>query len=415
MSKKSARFAAIYKMKILQISLAFPKSGVGGIDADLANALAKNGHDVTVVVLDSDATDEERLPRKVGLISMLRVKTGRVFNVGYLKKGLTFLSIPHVVRREIAKHLGGREFDLILFEAPPVTLWPVVKWAMARFKCPSFLMQKDIFPQNAVDLGAFGRRSLLYIYFRRQEKMMLKTATRIGCMSRGNVEYILKHNPWLPRKKVVLFPNTCELRPVAKRDRAAFEKSCGIPENACVFLFSGNMGKPQNVPFLCSCMEKLEGGENAYFAAIGSGTESGYVKEFIEKRMPRNGRFFQKLPIDEYNRLAANCDVGIVSLDPRYTIPNYPSKTLSYMELSMPILASTDMCTDYRNLIEDEAVCGLWSPAGDAEKFVENARVLAGDSALRERLGRAGREYLEKHFDVSMSVKILEDFMAVRP
>ena len=66
-------------MKILQISLAFPKSGVGGIDADLANALAKNGHDVTVVVLDSDATDEERLPRKVGLISMLRVKTGRVF------------------------------------------------------------------------------------------------------------------------------------------------------------------------------------------------------------------------------------------------------------------------------------------------------------------------------------------------
>ena len=402
-------------MRILQISLAFPKSGVGGLYADLANALAKSGHDVTVVVMDAEATPEEQHLRKVGILSMLRVKIGKVFNVGYLKKGLTFLGIPYAVRGEIKKHLSDKNFDLILFEAPPVTLVPAVKWAMKHFKCPSFLMQKDIFPQNAVDLGAFGKFSLPYFYFRHKEKQMLKTATCVGCMSKGNIDYIVKHNPYLDPKKVVMFPNTSEIHPsVEKRDREDFEKKYGIPRDACVFLFSGNMGKPQNIPYLCSCVENFEGHDKQYFVAIGSGTDGEYMKNFIESKMPRNGRFISRLPVAEYNKLAANCDVGLVSLDPRYTIPNYPCKTLSYMEFSMPIVAFTDLCTDYRNLLEDEAVCGLWSPAGEMDKFLENARRLADNKELRERLGRSGRKYLEEHFSVSESVKILENFVASR-
>ena len=166
------------------------------------------------------------------------------------------------------------------------------------------------------------------------EKQMLKTATRIGCMSQGNIDYIRKHNPYLRSDDVVYFPNTQDVADFQPPDRNAFEATYSIPKDACIFIFSGNMGKPQNIPFIQNALLRLKDTPRAFFIAIGSGTESKKLKKFIEENNIHNARFFEKLPRDEYERFAVNCDVGIVSLDPRFTIPNYPSKTLSYMNLS---------------------------------------------------------------------------------
>ena len=73
---------------------------------------------------------------------------------------------------------------------PPVTLYSVVKFAMKKFKCNSYLMQKDIFPQNALDIGILDKYNPVYWYFRRIEKNLYKVATVIGCMSKANKEYL---------------------------------------------------------------------------------------------------------------------------------------------------------------------------------------------------------------------------------
>lgn len=85
---------------------------------------------------------------------------------------------------------------------------------------------------------------------------------------------------------------------------------------------------------------------------------------------PGNAIYCDNLPRDEYNKIAKNCDVGIVTLDPRYTIPNYPSKVLSYLEYALPVLAATDVNTDFRQLVENEAKCGLWCPSTDKNAFL---------------------------------------------
>ena len=308
----------------------------------------------------------------------------------------------------IKKNFTNRNFNLILFMAPPVTLYPAVKWAMKYFKCPSYLMQKDIFPQNAVDLGFFGKRSLAYLYFRMMEKNMLKTATKIGCMSRGNIKYLLKHNKFLSPDKVDLFPNTKDAQPIPCSNKPDFLKKYNLPPNSCVFLFSGNMGKPQNIPLICEAMKYFSADKSIAFVAIGSGTESRKLKSFIAENNLTNSVFIEALPRKEYEKLAASCDVGIVSLDPRFTIPNYPSKTLSYMESSQPIVAATDLATDYKDLIQCEANCGLWSDANYPQKFFENIKKLSCDENLRKTLGANGRRYMIEHFNLDKSVEIIE-------
>ncbi len=395
-------------MRILQISIAFAKNSQC-LYADLANALAHAGHEVFVAAIDAKASDEDLTLHKEQDVNVVRIRAGKIFNTNLVRKALTFIMLPYALKSALKKHFSDKDFDLVLFEAPPVTIYPAVKWAKKYFKCPAYLMQKDIFPQNAVDLGMMKKNSPAHLYFRRKEIQMLKTADYVGCMSLGNVEYVLNHNKFLSKDKVELFPNTAfSDAPMPVVDKRAFRAKYNIPQSASVFLFAGNMGKPQNVGLICSAMKHFDSDGSVFFVAIGSGTESHKVRSFVKDNNLKNSIFLDSLPRSDYELLAAACDVGIVSLDPRYTIPNYPSKTLSYMQLSMPIVAATDLATDYKDLIISQANCGLWSDASKPKDFYANILTLAKDADLRLLLGNNGRKYMINNFDISRSVKILE-------
>ena len=108
----------------------------------------------------------------------------------------------------------------------------------------------------------------------------------------------------------------------------------------------------------------------------------------------------------EYHELLRSADVGLIFLDPRFTIPNFPSRLTAYMESSIPIIAATDVNTDLKDvLIESES--GFWSVSGDLDSFLNNARRLAQDQELRLKMGLNGRIYLEEHYDVTKTVEIL--------
>lgn len=98
--------------------------------------------------------------------------------------------------------------------------------------------------------------------------------------------------------------------------------------------------------------------------------------------------------------------MGLIFLDPRFTIPNFPSRLTAYMESSIPIIAATDVNTDLKDVLI-ESKSGFWSVSGDLDSFLNNARRLAQDQELRLKMGLNGRIYLEEHYDVTKTVEIL--------
>ena len=69
---------------------------------------------------------------------------------------------------------------------------------------------KDIFPQNAVDLGMMGTKGvkgLIYRHFRNKEKKLYRISDFIGCMSPANVNYVLSHNREISLDKIEVCPN----------------------------------------------------------------------------------------------------------------------------------------------------------------------------------------------------------------
>lgn len=400
-------------MRILYIATSFPSPDKGSsIYTDLAEALCEFGHEVVVVVSEEKKNQRITCMNVERKMQVLRVVTGNYYDVSYIKKGITAIRAPYVIKHNINKYLRNEPFDLILYESPPVTNCRLICWLKKRYNCKTFLMLKDIFPQNAIDLGILKRNSFIYKYFIIQEKKLYSISDKIGCMSNANLKYINEHNNGITQGKLIIFPNTKKIKNAIEVEDVgeygkSIRKNYNIPENACVFLFGGNMGRPQYVDLLCNSIRECRNDDNIYFLFIGRGTDRKKLEMTILNNDIRNAKIIDNLHRDEYEKIIKECDIGLIVLDPRFTIPNYPSRILSYMEYSKPILAATDKVTDIKELILD-ANCGEWIWSGDSREFIKKIREMAADNSKDEK-GKNGRRFLEKNFDVKYSVKILEN------
>ena len=138
-------------------------------------------------------------------IHVLRIKTGNITgNVNIIEKGIATILIDKQFQKAIDRYYSDEKFDLILYPTPPITLVGTVAYLKKKCDAASYLLLKDIFPQNAVDLGMLsktGIKGIIYKVFRSKEKRLYKISDHIGCMSPANVNYVLKHNKFVKRRK----------------------------------------------------------------------------------------------------------------------------------------------------------------------------------------------------------------------
>lgn len=380
-------------MHVLFLLLYHPKPNKSSnLYSELIDEFIRNGHKVTVVSADNEEEEASTLNIENGL-ELLRVKTPRIFNVHPLQKGIATIKIPYLMKKAIKKHLSDRKFDLIVFPTPPITFVDIIAWLKNKYHIKLYLILRDIFPQNARDLGMINN-SLLFNYFRRKEKRLYRYSDYIGCMSQGNIDYVIRHNPEVPVEKLYLLPNWQRLFPIQKKDETVKEKH-GL-SGKYIALFGGNIGEPQQIENIVELADEYHDNPDIVFLIIGNGAKKGFLKQLVSSRKLNNILIKDELPRSEYMQLACAADVGLISLNEKFTIPNIPSKTISYFNASVPILAITDPNTDYGKILE-EAGAGLWSLAGDLKKYKDNFDRLYNDPELRRQMGENGYRYFADH------------------
>ncbi len=373
------------------------------IYCDLLRQLHKQGHSIYVI-----SPNEKRTGRPTELscaddVHILNVAVGNVTkNSNLISKGLATVTLEGLFVKAIKKYFSDVRFDLVIYSTPPITFSKVISYVKKRDGAKSYLLLKDIFPQNAVDIGMMkksGPMGVIYKYFRRKEKKLYALSDRIGCMSRANVEYVLRHNPEVDPGKVEICPNSIEVvdKSVEAAVRQQIREKYEIPLDKKVFVYGGNLGKPQGIPFLIECMKTQSQNEQAFFLIVGAGTEASKLEAYVQGAAPGNVRVMERLPKEDYDRVVAACDVGLIFLDHRFTIPNFPSRLLSYMQAKLPVLACTDPNTDIGQVIE-EGGFGWWSESNDSDAFA--AAVQQACSADLAHMGQKGYVYLQHHYSV---------------
>lgn len=395
-------------MNILFLTL-YPLSDISerGIYTDLTREFIRHGHQVYIVV-----PAERRFHLPTGIkesdgAKILSVKTQNIQKTNLIEKGLGTLLLEYQYQRAIRKYWKNIKFDLILYSTPPITFNRVISSVKRRCEAKTYLLLKDIFPQNAVDLGMFSKGSFIYKLFRKKEERLYQLSDYIGCMSPANVEYVLRHNPSITAERVEVCPNSIELYgKESEYNNGGLLQKLNIPTDKLLLIYGGNLGRPQGIDFLMDVLAANEKRTDTYFVVVGNGTEYGKISQWFRNNTPHNSCLIPSLPKQEYDDLVSACDVGLIFLDNRFTIPNYPSRLLSYLENRMPVLMATDMNTDIGPIAEKNGY-GLWTESGNLETFMEMVEFVAEDRERLKLMGEKGYDYLKDNYTVERTYRII--------
>ncbi len=397
-------------MNILFISISsIPHLSNHSISLDLIRKMKGEGHNVYVICSIQRREGKETSVCEEEGCRILRVKTGNVTKCNKIEKGIATLMLPHQYIAAIKKYFSDVKFDLVMYPTPPVTQVNTVKYIKKRDGAKSYLLLKDIFPQNAVDIGMMrktGPKSFIYKMFRKKEKKLYAISDYIGCMSEANVEYVLKHNPEISADKVEVCPNSIEVIEggLSAERKNQIRAKYGVPKGVKTFIYGGNLGRPQGIPFLIECLKANMDKTDRFFVVCGTGTEYKKIEAFKEEYKPRNLLLINGLPKAEYEEFVQAFDIGLIFLDHRFTIPNFPSRLLSYMQSKMPVLCVTDPNTDVGKVAVTGGF-GWWCESNDAEKFTKAVTFALGEDL--ELMGQKGYEYLCENYTVEKAYEII--------
>ena len=373
------------------------------IYTDLLREFYYNGYSVYVISPVEKRKNQKTRVLETDKATILKLKIGNTQKTKLVEKAISTVSIEPLFIAGIKKYFSNVKFDLVIYSTPPITFCNAIEYVKKRDGSKSYLLLKDIFPQNAVDLGMMsksGIKGIIYNVFRKKEKKLYKISDYIGCMSRMNVDYVLKQNPEIDPTIIEVCPNSIDIVDTSVDDNVCkiIRNKYGIPLDKKVFVYGGNLGKPQGIDFMIECLRSQEWNEKVFFLIVGDGTEYVKIETYIKNDKPNNVRLMKRLPKEDYDKMIGACDVGMIFLDYRFTIPNFPSRLLSYMQAKIPVFAVTDPNTDVGKTIV-EGGFGWWCESNDTRQFTQLISKIVEKKDLK-KTGNKGKQYLKDYFDV---------------
>lgn len=364
---------------------------------DLMVTFHENGHEVYVVAPTLDDSNEISITIEAG-VKVLRVPTLKLFGGGLIQKGISNVLLPFQYKRALKKSGLSLNFDLIIIPTPPITLISLAVWLKNQSNAKLYLILRDIFPQNGVDLKLMSKNGLAYRYFRKLEKKLYQKSDSIGCMSPENINYVKRHNNYLDHTKLHLLPNWEKLtetesdKDYDEKGKIELREQYGMLDKV-VALYGGNIGLPQQLENLIDLAESVRDTEDLHFLIIGWGTQKEKMKALAKEKKLDNITFLDSVTRIEFRKILKMTDIGLISLNKNFTIPNYPSKVNAYYKFKIPVLAAIDTSTDFGTQ-QEKIGCGLWSISGDVNSLKRNLLKLYQDEKLRHSMGQKGYDYM---------------------
>jgi glycosyltransferase involved in cell wall biosynthesis len=395
-------------MKIIFLTTAkITNVNASGIYTDLLREFKKNGHEIYIVCPVERKFNEKTSYVHESGINILKVWSPNIQKTNLLEKGISTLILGYLFKIAIDKYINITQIDLIIYSTPPVTFNNLISELKKKSKAKTYLLLKDIFPQNAVDLEFMKKSSLIYNYFRKQERELYKISDYIGCMSPANCKYLLHQNSELNPQKIEVNPNSIDTHnfKICNLSKEEIIQKYNLPTNKVFFIYGGNLGKPQGVEYIKKNIEHCKSIKEAFFLIIGSGTEFSILENWIAEFSPQNVVLYNELPQFEYEELLRIADVGLIFLNPKFTIPNFPSRLLYYMKYSLPILCSVDEATDVGDIVFQNNF-GLSCNIESSHEFLYNV-ILLLDNNKRKALGQNSLNFLKTNYSVDISYNLI--------
>ncbi|OOY22038.1 glycosyltransferase WbuB [Thioclava sp. DLFJ5-1] len=344
-------------MKVALIADTFPPLRTSGAVQlrDLAREFARQGHELTVLLPDADLDRPWTLENFDGA-QVLRLRSPRTKDISYIRRTIGEWLMPRAMWRNLRRSpLAGQCWDGIVWYSPSIFHGPLVRALKRQSGCKGYLIIRDIFPEWAVDLGVL-RPGPVYRFLKWIARQQYDVADIIGVQTPGNLGYFEQWREARKGRSLEVLQNWLDA-PASARCPIRIEETPLAGRK--IMVYAGNMGIAQGMDILLDLADRMQVREDIGFLFVGRGRDAKRLRETARARRLDNVLFRDEIDPDEIPDLYAQCDVGIVALDPRHKSHNIPGKFLTYMQNGLPVLANVNPGNDLAPLIKRENVGGV--------------------------------------------------------
>lgn len=388
--------------------------------SELASALVRQGHDVTVLTAMPSYPVGKIYPGYGGLLRRERrdgaqvirttvFPTQRADFLGRLANYFSFACSAGIMGTFLL-----RRSDYLIVESPPLFLGVTGLWLSWRTRAALIFNVSDLWPETAVRLGVVRAGSIGHRLAAWLEGLCYRHAAVVSGQTKTIVDSIAER---FPRCRTYHFSNGVNTRAFHpdRRTAAARATLAAGESDACVALYAGLHGLAQGLDQVLDAADALRADAKLRLVLVGDGPAKERLVQQAQARGLSNVRFLAPLPSDQVPPLVAAADILVVPLATH--IPGAtPSKLYEAMASGRPVVLVAG--GEPAAFVREHRV-GIVVAPGDGPGLVEALRTLRADVALRQELGANGRRTAERLFDKvnidNAFIEYLEDHRRTAP
>lgn len=262
-----------------------------------------------------------------------------------------------------------------------------------RFKVPFIFEVRDLWPQTLVDMGRLQEGSFMTWALRKLELWLYRRAVRTVVLLPRAWEYITPLG--IPKERVVWIPNGVDLS-LFPRSTAANTANT----DQFTLMYFGAHGQANGLDNVLRAMKHVQeraDWRHIHLRIIGDGPLKPSLVAQASEMGLTNVSFEPPVAKSQIPALASQADafvIAVLDLPGLYRYGISMNKLFDYLAAERPILIASDAAN---NPVED-AQAGLTVPPGQPQALAEAIVNIANTPfAERQRMGRAGREYVEQN------------------
>lgn len=377
-------------------------AATGQLIEELADRLSHQGMEVKVFTGQPGyAFQKESAPSREQPGHQLLVRRSRASRVWSRRiRGRTFNGLLFCLRAALHLLKVPNQGDVLLVTSEPPYL-PVLGYLTNLcFGLPYVCLIYDIYPDIAVELKVVAAEHWLTKGWNFINKLVWQRAQAIVVLSSTMQDRIAAKCPEVSNKISVIhsWANPNWIIPIAKQDNW-FAHQYNLV-NKFTVLYSGNMGRCHDMDTILDAAAQLKD-EAIEFVFIGAGAKR---QACIDKAKSLGLKNCQFLPYQEKQFLPYSltaCDLSLVSLSPNMEGLIAPSKLYGILAAGRPVGVVCEKHSYLRQLLT-EANCGAAFENSNATGLANFIRRLAKDPQQSEKMGKAGRHYLQSNFTLEI-------------
>ncbi len=371
---------------------------------DLAQGLVERGHAVTVLTGLPNYPTGEIFPthgwrgpwtesyKGVHIVRAPLIPRGRKSKIGLVLNYFSFALTASV----LALFRTAKRYDAVfVYEISPVTVgFPgiVAAW---KAKAPMFLWVLDLWPES---LSASGMMNSVLA-----DKVASWLARRVYAGS----DVILATSQGFEssirrvageQREVRWFPQWEDLR---KATAIASEAGVPVLPEGFKVVFTGNVGASQDFETVVGAATLLKDRKDIKFVIVGDGHKLDWVREHAARHGLSDSFYcLGRFPSTTMPAFYRQADALLVSLrdEPAFAV-TVPAKLQSYLAAGKPIVSSVS--GEVKKIVNASGA-GIGVDAGSPEALASAiADLVAKTPAERAEMGRLGRDYMERNYNMN--------------